>query len=251
MKIRLQILMLVLTTGWLIAGRAFATDASAVFESGNKFYEEKKFADAATTYESVIEAGSVSPALYFNLGNALFKSGQIGRAILAYRQAERLSPRDPDVLANLQFARNQVQGPTLRISRWEHWLGMLSLNEWTWMCACAIWLTFLLLAAMQLKPETKRTLRNYVWLSAMVAVIVSACLGCALAHRFTVETAVVTETDVTVRQGPLDESQSAFTAHDGAELRVLDRKDNWLQVTDNNRRIGWVKREQVSILGSS
>ena len=49
-----------------------------------------------------------------NLGNAYFKSGQLGKAIAAYREAEQMSPRDPDVRANLRFARNQVQGPTLR-----------------------------------------------------------------------------------------------------------------------------------------
>jgi Flp pilus assembly protein TadD len=69
--------------------------------------------EAAAAYEQILTNGAVSPALYFNLGNAHFKAGQLGRAIAAYRQAERLTPRDPDVRANLQFARNRVQGPTL------------------------------------------------------------------------------------------------------------------------------------------
>ena len=52
----------------------------------------------------LIQAGSISTPIYFNLGNAWFKAGEAGRAILAFRQAEKLSPRDPDVRANLQFA---------------------------------------------------------------------------------------------------------------------------------------------------
>src|SRR5258708_6882523 len=87
--------------------------SSGAFDAANKLYEQGKFADAAAGYEKLLQSGQVSEAIYFNWGNALFKSGQIGRAIAAYEQAERIAPRAPDVRANLQFARNQVPGPTL------------------------------------------------------------------------------------------------------------------------------------------
>src|SRR5215467_3632580 len=88
------------------------------FDAANKLYEQGKFNEAAAAYEQVTNSGQVSTALYFNLGNAFFKAGQIGRAIVAYYQAERLNPRDSDLRANLQFARNQVQGPTLTPIKW-------------------------------------------------------------------------------------------------------------------------------------
>src|SRR5204863_6861501 len=90
-----------------------AENAPSVFEAANRLYFEGKFSEAATTYGILEQSGEKSPALYFNWGNALFKSGQIGRAIAAYRQAEALAPRDPDIRANLQFARKQRQAPTL------------------------------------------------------------------------------------------------------------------------------------------
>src|SRR6187401_894746 len=98
-------------------GAAPAADALNKFETGNKLYEERKFAEAAAAYQGIVDSGLGSPALYFNLGNALFKSGQNGRAIVAYQRAAQITPRDPDVRANLQFARNQVEGPTLRPTR--------------------------------------------------------------------------------------------------------------------------------------
>jgi uncharacterized protein YgiM (DUF1202 family) len=51
-----------------------------------------------------------------------------------------------------------------------------------------------------------------------------------------------------VRNSPLDQSPSTFSAQDGAELRVLDSKDDWLQVTDDTRRIGWVKRDATALV---
>jgi len=226
-------------------------DLEAQCESANKLYEQGKFAEAAAAYEAIRQTGVASPALDFNLGNALFKSSQIGRALVAYRQAEQLTPRDPDVRANLQFARNQVQGPTRRAGRVERWLGKLSLNEWTALAAVSLWLTFVSLAAVQLKPKLAQSLRNFT----IAAVIATLIFGAALALAFTTQggrnLAIVTARDVTVHNGPFDESPSAFTANDGAELRVLDRKENWLQVTDDNRRTGWLKRDEVKLLNNS
>src|SRR5258705_237395 len=100
----------------------FAQASLADFAVANKLYYENKFGDAAVAYERLIQSGRASAAVYFNLGNAWFKSGQLGRAIAAYRRAESLTPRDPDVRANLQFARNQAQGPTFIPNRWQLWV---------------------------------------------------------------------------------------------------------------------------------
>jgi len=248
------LLLFLLTT--LTAGDGFATspgtgDATAQFEAANKFYEQGKFAEAATAYETIRQSGVASAALYFNLGNTLFKSAQIGRALVAYRQAEQLAPRDPDVRANLQFARKQVTGPTRRAGRVERWLASLTLNEWTGLAAGSLWLTCVSLAAIQLRPRLAQSLRNLPAAGAVTTVIFGVCLGLALANHVGTECAIVTAREVTVRNGPLDESPGAFTAQDGAELRVLDRKDDWLQVTDDNRRSGWLKHGEVALLKTS
>ncbi len=111
------------------AGNLFAADVVADFSSANKLYAEGKFAAAANSYESILQTGAQSPALLFNAGNAEFKSGYLGKAIAAYRQAAQLSPRDAELRANLAFVRNQVQGATLRESRWQNWVSTLTLNE--------------------------------------------------------------------------------------------------------------------------
>src|SRR5689334_19162351 len=77
------------------------------FEEANKLYEQGKYAEAAAAYENLAPAHNGSPALYYNLGNAWFKAGQNGRAIAAYRKAEMLSPRDPNLRFNLNFVRKK------------------------------------------------------------------------------------------------------------------------------------------------
>jgi len=223
-----------------------ATTVEPQFDAANKLYAQNKFAEAAVAYEQIVTIGAISPVLYFNLGNAHFKAGQIGQAIAAYRNAEKLAPRDPDLRANLRFAQNRVQGPTLKSTAGQRWLGQLSLNEWTRLGFLGVWITFALLIARQIKPALIPTLKNWTWFSAAITTVLFICLALALPQNSPGRVAIVTATDATVRNSPLDEAPSSFTAHDGAELRVLDHKDDWLQVTDDAQRFGWLKRSAVN-----
>ena len=80
---------------------------------------------------------------------------------------------------------------------------------------------------------------------AAAAVLFSLALTASLYQSHAEKTAIVVARDVIVRHGPLDESQSAFTVQDGSELRVLDQKDEWLQVTDGGTRLGWLRKDKV------
>lgn len=238
------ILTLLLT---LSATAVETSGTAAAFDQANALYEQGRFAEAAAAYEKLLQSGAASAAVYFNLGNAWFKSGQLGQAIAAYRKAREMTPRDPDVRANLQFARNQSKGPTAPASRWQRWLGALSVNEWTLLSAGALWLLLLLLTAGQLRPAWKLALRGWVVTIGLATAILCAGLGAALFMRHSLQTAIVVMRDVPVHNGPHEMSANAFTAHDGAELRILDERDDWLRVTDGSRRNGWVRREQVLV----
>ncbi|MDB6124581.1 MAG: hypothetical protein JWQ71_3574 [Pedosphaera sp.] len=231
----------------LLAMPAQADDTAPRFEQANKFYEQGKYADAASAYDKLIETGNATAALYFNRGNALFKLGQVGRAIASYRQAEQLAPRDQELRANLQFARTQARGGSnYRMDRWHRWLGTLTLNEWTLLTVGSFWLMFLLLALVQWRPELKQGLQKFIVVVSLAFVLLVVCLGTTLNDYFT-QSAIVVTGEAEIRNGPLDESQTAYKVRDGVELTILDRKDGWYQVTDSTQRIGWIRQEQVLV----
>jgi tetratricopeptide (TPR) repeat protein len=215
------------------------------FDSANKLYGQGKFTEAASAYEQILKSGRASTAVYFNLGNAFFKAGQIGRAICAYRQARGVAPRDPDVLANLQFARSQVQGPTLSSAAWQRWLGGLSLNEWTLFAAVSLWAWLLTLMLPQWRPGLKPVLRGWTIALGILAAVLCACLGADYYRARIIQSAVVISHEAVVHQAPLAESPGPLKLNEGAEVRILDHKEDWVQVTTDPRRIGWVRRDEL------
>jgi tetratricopeptide (TPR) repeat protein len=248
----------------VFAGKIFAADLSSDFSTANQFYAEGKFSDAANSYEKNLASGKVSPNLLFNYGNAEFKSGNLGKAIAAFRRAELLAPRDSEIRANLNFVRNQVQGATVRESFWQNWLGNFSLNEWTIFAAIAFWLTFILLAAKQIlvgrasrlsaekrqmtgKMPVPLLLRRAIFVCGSLTILFGAATGLQASEHFSNQTAVVVSASI-ARSGPFDDAQNSFAVHDGAELSVLDRHDNWVQVADGSGKTGWLQTKQVEIL---
>jgi tetratricopeptide (TPR) repeat protein len=231
-----------------------AADFSAGFDQANKLYEQGKYEEAAGAYQALIQQGAISPAIYFNLGNAWFKAGQTGRAIAAYREAEQLSPRDPSVRFNLQFARKKVTGSEIRTGGgWRDAVNNLTLNEWTIAAVIAFWIWFMVLILREVRPAWRTGLRNT---SVTLGLVFLAAAGLFYAsyHAEThANSAVVVSPNAIVRYGPLDESQVFYQLRDGSEVNVLDEKrtgekQSWLQVQDASRRTGWVKKQDVIMI---
>lgn len=232
-----------------LAGRAWAADASAAFDAANRLFTQGKFAAAADSYEKIIQSGAASAAVYFNLGNAHFKAGQFGRAIAAYRQAEQISPRDPDVLANLQFARNQINNAaSVKPGMAQRALGWLTFNEWASLAGAAVAVWFILLALGQWRAAWRGALKNFVLLAGLAVLLFGAGAIADWAANASVKSAVVVTAETAVHTGPLDDAQTSFTAKDGAELTVLGEREDWLQVQNGHRQTGWVKRATVRVL---
>lgn len=231
-----------------------AEDISAAFEQANKLYEQGQFAQAAAAYEKLIQAGHIKTALYFNLGNAYYKTGHMGRAIVAYGQAQNLSPRDPGLRFNLQYLRKQVSGSD-RVpgSAWERSLATLTLNEWTVLSVSAWWAWFLLLSLREYSAVLRKNLRGYTATAGLAAVLLGGCLVAAAYEKSSANAAVVVVPDAVVRYGPLEESKVYFQLRDGVEIEVLDQKEvtvqtqkqSWVQVRDPAQRVGWIKSDQV------
>ena len=225
------------------------------FDEANRLFEQGRFGAAADAYETVFKGGQTTVAVLFNLGNARLRNGEVGRAIAAYLQAQRLSPRDKGVLSNLQIARQAVKATEERaFSLRQRLLGLLTAGEWATAAAVAAWLFFLALSLGEWRSALWRSLRLpskifgaclLLFLGAWVIVVADAAKSLG----------VVVQKEAPVRFTPLEESPVSFNAPDGFELEVLGRKggsgsaDDWLEVKDASGRIGWIRSRAVARVG--
>ncbi|HWD19414.1 MAG TPA: BatD family protein [Verrucomicrobiae bacterium] len=233
-----------------LAGSASAQPASDKFSQANKLYEEAKYPEAAAAYQQLLHDGIRSVAVLFNLGNAQYKAGRMGEAIAAYRQAENLAPRDPDIRANLRFARDQVANfsPALPGSTWTRWITRVSLDEWSLAAAITLALFFLLLAARQIRPALKSAGLAAPISLAILALWFSGCLALACDQHYVQKSAVVIASESVARRGPFEESQTAFTFHDGSELLILNRQSPWVEVADAANHTGWLPEKDLAFI---
>lgn len=216
------------------------------FDAANKLYEQQRYQDAFAAYETILRKGIVSPAIYFNLGNASLKLGRPGVALLNYRRAQLLAPRDPDIRANIHFVRD---GSGLALPPQANFLDRFShsftANELAAATFIGFWMFGTLLALGQWRPSARAAIRPYL----IVTIAFSGLFGGMLASWFHSNRpgfrVILPEKGSQARYGPLHESQPAFALKEGSELLVLDRKGEWLQVTDDGKRMGWVPESTV------
>lgn len=170
-------LALVVALAMALPGRADYQDA---ITAANNLYLAGEYAAAARIYEQIISQGhAADSAVQYNLGNAYLQQGDVSRALPRFEQAASLSPRDGDILANLEAARalaaGMRAGPSttaatpLLLSELTAASAWLSLNELA-LLALAVWLAvgFLLLATRLLRSPKPRMLAR----AALVAVVV-------------------------------------------------------------------------------
>jgi tetratricopeptide (TPR) repeat protein len=229
-----------------------ATDPSAVFVRAGGFYSEGRYLDAAQAYEEVLRAGVESANLYYNLGNAYFRAGDVGRAVLNYERARRLAPRDPDVLANLDFARSRgaEAEPRSLLSRILFPLADRMSTDRLFLGAVIVWtIFFALLAAARLVPRARVGAGRGAIIAAVAFVV---CLTSGLVRLATVEwpaqAVVVSDRVATIRFEPSASGAAHFEAKPGAMLRWVTEREGWVQVARSDGRRGWVERASIERL---
>src|SRR6478735_9024230 len=92
----------------LVVTVGLGADESA-FATANKAYSENRFQDAADGYQNLLRSGHWNANLFYDLGNARYRLGDFGQAILNYERALAVEPRHPEADANLRLARDEAR----------------------------------------------------------------------------------------------------------------------------------------------
>ena len=208
------------------------------FKSANALYDAGKFAEAAAAYEK-IEPRTANA--YFNLGNALFRQEKFGLAVLNYECARRLAPRDPDILANLQFAQRRlsVEDP-LRLLR--RIIESRTLDEWCRYELVALWLTVLAIAGGIWMPRVRA---GMILIAAIAGGATMATASALFIATRAAPTAIVVAGHAEARFAPSADATIHFQLSEGAKVAIREDRGAWVEVARTDDQQGWVKSESL------
>ena len=217
------------------------------FFEANQDYKNHQFQQAADGYHHLIENGVENGPVYYNIGNAYFRLGDLGRAILSYERARTLIPRDNDLAFNLSHARSQTQDASndLQISSLSDFLGLGGLNRYEVFFGFVL-LNFLFFSLLCIRLYKKTEWTYY--LSIFLAIVISIG-GCALALKWYTwasdDRAVILSEEVVVQAGPDSRDTVLFKLHAGTVVRVERTENDWTLLQLSKDKRGWAESNQL------
>src|SRR5881296_2858109 len=119
---------------------SLSAQADADFAKANRDFAQGHFKEAISGYEALIRDGQWSANVFYDLGNAYFRAGDFGRAILNYERTLALDQHHPEATANLQIARDESRALELQPTRLERCLQFANINQYSIAASVALWL---------------------------------------------------------------------------------------------------------------
>ncbi len=206
-----------------VAASAFAqTD----FDKANQEYAQGHFKEAIGGYETLARSGQWSANLFYDLGNAYFRAGDFGRAILNYERALALERHHPEAAANLQIARDEARG--------------LEMQQTSVDAFCTVILIF----------ARRRSAR-------LIALSILSFSVCALAILATYEIdrgskgrglAIITGDNVQARLATADTANSVLASPPGSEIKILSTRGDWIYAALPNNLRGWIPAKSTELV---
>ncbi len=229
---------------------AAASDNARSFIEGSKRYNAGDYRGAMDRFEAIADSGVVNGRLYYNLANACFKEGELGRAILWYERAAKLLPRDPDLAFNLSYAESFVKDSKEEsgaiasiIFFWKDRLSERAVK------ASAIAFNFLFWGILAISLFLKnRSLRLPAILVLVPALIMTLTASYDAYRARFVRVGLILPEKAAVRSGLSAESTELFRLHSGTRIIIEQEKEAHFRIYFEKGKIGWIKKSEIGII---
>lgn len=230
--------------GMLLLSLHFSSAQHNPFHEAENAYANGLYQEAIDLYQQLITKPLTQHELYFNLGNAAYKKGNLVLAVQSYRRAQYLAPTDPDIRANLRYALDTVGAPLPERSRFEQIVFSLSESQWITLAIALYGLLFSILFIKLILNRPHIILKRLAYLCTF-SLLLSILALTQYQKRNKHPEYVVIESKLAVKLAPLENSKTAFNLPAGAIVSPLRTHQNeWHQIKINHQT-GWVKYHQI------
>lgn len=222
-------------------------------EDGNEHYRLGNYDVAIDYYGMVLGAGYASADLYYNLGNAYYRTGQMGPAILNYERALRLKPTMSDAKENLALAQSHTVDritvlPQFFLVRWIDTLcTILSPSAWRIIVLVLVALIALSFIAFRLGSLVSvRKAGLIVGVVMAIFLFLSVLLLLRSTRQYNARSkAVVMSQSLTVKSSPEVQSIDKLILHEGTTVTISDSLAGWYKITIADGTTGWCSTDDI------
>lgn len=249
---RVLMLLLLSLTSYLIP----LTSHAVTKAEADSAYVHEHYQQAIAGYESLLKGG-VSADLYYNLGNAYYRTDNITKAILNYERALLLSPGDADTRFNLQMARSKTIDKITPESEmffvtWYHSLvNLMSVDAWARTALIALAIAIILALAYLFSGRI--WLRKVGFFGAfflLVVFVLSNLFAFQQKQKLTHRTGAIIMTNAaTVKSTPSKNGTDLFILHEGTRVTITDGSmSGWKEIRVADGKQGWIDARQLEII---
>ncbi|MEG1573790.1 MAG: tetratricopeptide repeat protein [Bacteroidales bacterium] len=229
---------------------------AATFQEAAEAYKNQNYTEAATIYEAIIKKDGISSEIYYNLGNAYYKSKQYPKAILNYERGLLLSPGDEDIRVNLDMARTKITDKidTMERSFISIWIESLrnifSSDVWS-VIGIATFLLFLV--GIYLYFFTKNLWVKKLGFFGGVILLLISVISNRFAYQqkekiITRNEAIIMTPSITVKSSPAESGTDIFILHEGAKIKVTDKVGEWSEISIEDGNSGWIPTSKMEVI---
>ena len=215
-----------------------------------KHYRQGAYHEAAAQFEMIARSPINNPYLFYNVGNAYLKAGDVGRAVLWYERARRLVPNDPDLRFNLAFANSRVKDKKEEVFNlfdivffWDTLVGVktLQITGIAFSCIFFSWAGF---RAVRQQPVFSGT---GIALFSVFLIVSGVAVG-GMVKQSSRQYAVIVAEQADIRSGVAETATNLFSLHAGTRVRVAENRPPYLKIVFSKDKIGWVRADQAEII---
>ena len=234
----------------------FSADFKAQLDSAAASYQATKYEQAISIYENIVAQGYESAELYFNLGNAYYKSNKLPYAIANYERALKLNATDEDIQFNLQLANTHVVDkinvlPEFFLKSWgQSLVRALTSNQWAALSIASFVIALVLLLLFFLTDRP--LLRRFAfWIGLLLVVEAAFTFSFSSKQKNNVlnePEAIVVTPSVVVKSSPDAAGTELFLIHEGLKIKVTNHNGDWSEIRLSDGNKGWVKTSDLLVI---
>lgn len=230
---------------------SLSQNADSLFQLGNYYYENEQYENAVKNFEQ-LEKDFNHEYLYLNLGNSYYRMGEIGNAVWAYEKAHSISPRDQDIIYNLNFVRSQVKDRIVPPDSFFLFSVYKAALDKTTILDIIIIGGFLLITISLIY-----LIKSYLFINEKIKTFfnyaLTLCLSILIWMSFDkywrisdINEAIVISTSIDVRSAPIARGENVlFIIHEGTKAQITASETGWYEILLLDGKKGWVNNQYM------